>query len=144
MTNLINTFLNSSIGFDQFFDGFDNWQTLKPKFPFYNIKKESDSKYVIELALAGYGKEDIDVHQTDEILTVEASEHVRSMKHEAEETKLDREEQYISRGISKRWFKKQFQLADSVKVKKVKLDNGMLYISLENNRPTIDKTFDID
>jgi len=135
MTNLINTFLQNSIGFDPFFDGIDNWTTPRSSFPFHNIKKESDNKYVIEMALAGFAKEDIDVHQTDEILTIEASEHIKENE--------DKEE-YISKGISKRWFRKQFQLADTVEVKKVKLENGMLYINLECNRPTVDKTFDID
>jgi molecular chaperone IbpA len=135
MTNLINTFLQNSIGFDPFFDGIDNWITPRSSFPFHNIKKESDNKYVIEMALAGFAKEDIDVHQTDEILTIEASEHIKENE--------DKEE-YISKGISKRWFRKQFQLADTVEVKKVKLENGMLYINLECNRPTVDKTFDID
>jgi molecular chaperone IbpA len=134
MTNLLNTFLNTSIGFDPFFDGRDNWLTFKSNYPFYNIKKESENKYVIEMALAGFAKEDIDVHQTDEILTIEASEHVQK----------EQKEEYISKGISKKWFKKQFQLADTVEVKKVKLENGMLYIHLENNRPSKEKTFDID
>ena len=136
MTNLINTFLQNSIGFDPFFDGFDNWITPRSSFPFYNIKKESENKYTIEIALAGFAKEDIDIHQTDEILTIEASEHVRKINMEKEE--------YISKGISKRYFKKQFQLADTVEVKKVKLENGMLFINLENNRPSKEKTFDID
>ena len=135
MTNVINTFLQNSIGFDPFFDGIDNWITPRSSFPFHNIKKESDNKYVIEMALAGFAKEDIDVHQTDEILTIEASEHIKENE--------DKEE-YISKGISKRWCRKQFQLADTVEVKKVKLENGMLYINLECNRPTVDKTFDID
>ena len=135
MTNLINTFLQNSIGFDPFFDGIDNWISPRSSFPFHNIKKESDNKYVIEMALAGYSKEDINIHQTDEILTIEATDAV------AEKSK---KEDYISKGISKRWFRKQFQLADTVEVKKVKLENGMLYINLECNRPTVDKTFDID
>jgi molecular chaperone IbpA len=135
MTNLINTFLQNSIGFDPFFDGIDNWISPRSSFPFHNIKKESDNKYVIEMALAGYSKEDINIHQTDEILTIEATDAV------AEKSK---KEDYISKGISKRWFRKQFQLADTVKVVKVKLENGMLHINLECNRPTVDKTFDID
>ena len=135
MTNLLNTFLNTSIGFDPFFDGRDNWYKAKSSYPFYNIKKESENKYIIEIALAGFAKEDIDIHQTDEILTIEASEHIK----ENEE-----KEEYISKGISKRWFRKQFQLADTVEVKKVKLENGMLSINLENNRPSKEKTFDID
>ena len=135
MTNFINTFLNNSIGFD-FLNDFEHWGSYKPSYPFYNIKRQGDKKYVIEMALAGFAKEDIDVHQTDEILTVEASEHIKEDKTKSED--------YISKGVSKRWFKKQFQLADTVEVKKVKLENGMLCIHLENNRPSKDKTFDID
>ena len=100
MTNLINTFLNSSIGFDPFFDGFDNWITPRSGFPFYNIKKESDKKYVIEMALAGFAREDIDVSQTDEILTVEASEHIKEEKQKPED--------YISKGVSKDGLKNNF------------------------------------
>jgi molecular chaperone IbpA len=139
MTNLLNTFLNTSIGFDPFFDGHDNWITPRSGFPFHNIKKVSDKKYTIEIALAGFGKEDIDVYQTDEILTIASADHI-----EDREGKDSSKDGYITKGISKRYFKKQFQIADTVKVVKVKLENGMLYIHLENNRPMIDKHFDID
>ena len=136
MTNLINAFLNSSIGFDSFFNESDLRIEPKSSYPFYNIKKESKNKYVIEIALAGFSKEDIDIRQTDEVLTIEASENIHKDKSEPEE--------YISKGVSKRWFRKQFQIADTVEIKKIKLENGMLCIHLENNRPSTHKKFKID
>lgn len=134
MTNFINTFLNNSIGFD-FLNDFEHWGSYKPSYPFYNIKRQGDKKYVIEMALAGFSKDEIKVTQTDVMLNIEASDDVGYDSNK---------EDYISKGISKRWFRKQFQLADTVEVKGVKLENGMLFISLEDNRPSKDKTFDID
>lgn len=134
MTNFINTFLNNSIGFD-FLNDFEHWGSYKPSYPFYNIKRQGDKKYVIEMALAGFSKDEIKVTQTDVMLNIEASDDVGYDS---------KKEDYISKGISKRWFRKQFQLADTVEVKGVKLENGMLFISLEDNRPSKDKTFDID
>ena len=87
------------------------------------------------MALAGFSKDEIKVTQTDVMLNIEASDDVGYDS---------KKEDYISKGISKRWFRKQFQLADTVEVKGVKLENGMLFISLEDNRPSKDKTFDID
>ena len=107
MTNFINTFLNNSIGFD-FLNDFEHWGSYKPSYPFYNIKRQGDKKYVIEMALAGFSKDEIKVTQTDVMLNIEASDDVGYDS---------KKEDYISKGISKRWFRKQFQLADTVEVK---------------------------
>ena len=139
MTNIINTFLNNSIGFDKFFDDFSIDHLPRSGFPFYNIKRISEDKYQIEMALAGFDKDEINVHQTDEVLTIEASEKIKDTKKPEDE-----KGHFISKNISKRYFKRQFQLADTVEVKKVRNKNGMLYIDLENNRPKKEKTFDID
>ena len=56
MTNL-NTFLNNAIGFEDMFDRFNYLTSINSGFPHYNIRKASEGKYVIELALAGYKKD---------------------------------------------------------------------------------------
>ena len=138
MTNLINSFLKyNSIGFD-FLNDLEHWVDYKPSYPFYNIKKEDEDKYVIEMALAGFSKNEIEVTRNDDILTIEASENVAD-----NDAKEAYKEAYISKGISKRWFRKQFQLSNSIEIKKVKFENGMLYVHLENEASSRKITFDI-
>jgi HSP20 family molecular chaperone IbpA len=80
MTNLINTFLNNAIGFDKFFDRF-NYLSTKIRFSFLQYKKEYlKINILIEMALAGFDKDEINVHQTDEVLTIEASEKIKDAK----------------------------------------------------------------
>ena len=110
-----------AVGFDHIFDNLnryvDNQQAQG--FPPYNIRKEGEYNYVIEMALAGFGKEDIQVEIADGILSV------RSVKENSE----DEDTQY--RGISFRRFERKFTLADDLVVNNANLENGMLYIDIE-------------
>jgi len=114
-----------AVGFDHIFDNLnryvDNQQAQG--FPPYNIRKEGDYHYVIEMALAGFGKEDIQVEIADGILSV------RSVKENSE----DEDTQY--RGISFRRFERKFTLADDLVVNNANLENGMLYIDIERIIP---------
>jgi len=114
-----------AVGFDHVFDTLnryvDNQQAQG--FPPYNIRKEGDYHYVIEMALAGFGKEDIQVEIAENILSV------RSVKENSE----DEDTQY--RGISFRRFERKFTLADDLVVNNANLENGMLYIDLERIVP---------
>ena len=121
MTNL-STFLNNAIGFDDMFDRFNYLSTVNTGFPHYNIKKESDGKYTIELALAGYKKDEVTVEIQDGILFIEGH---------SKEQKAD----FVHQGIAKRSFRRQFQLADYVECSDGKLEDGMLKIKLEYNPP---------
>ena len=115
-----------AVGFDRVFDTLNRYagsEVQSTGFPPYNIRKEGDYNYVIEMALAGFGKEDIQVEVAESTLSI------RSVKENPE----DDSTQY--RGISYRRFERKFTLADDLVVNSANLENGMLYIDLERVVP---------
>ena len=113
-----------SIGYDKMFDRLELFNTALskavPGYPPYNIKKTEKNFYVLELAVAGFSKEDIDIELTDGSLTVSASAKTSDSK-----------EEFLHKGIADRSFKRKFELADNVEIRNADLVNGMLKISLE-------------
>ena len=92
-------------------------------FPPYNIQKGGDTTYTIEMALAGFGKEDITVELTENTLSVRSD-------------KKDQNDEFTyHRGISYRKFDRKFTLADDIVVNSAGLENGMLTIKLERIVP---------
>ena len=124
MTDLINlnNFLNNAIGFESLFERFNRLPTINAGFPHYNIKKAGEDKYILEMAVAGYKKSDIDVNVTDGVLSIEGKT-------------SDDKEDFVHRGIAKRSFKKQLQLSEYVECSGAKLEDGMLKVELNYNRP---------
>ena len=115
-----------AVGFDRVFDQLNNYAShnaTSSGFPPYNIRKEGDYSFVIDMALAGFSKDDIEVEVADGLLTV------RSIKEN------DENDDSIYRGISYRKFNRKFTLADEIVVKDASLENGMLVISLERIVP---------
>ena len=115
-----------AVGFDRVFNRLNDYashQTQSTSFPPYNIKKEGDFNFEIEMALAGFGKKDIEVEVADGVLTV------RSVKDNEESDDV------IHRGISYRKFVRKFTMADDIVVNSAKLQNGLLHISLERIVP---------
>ena len=123
--------------FDKFFVGADQLhkkltdmttQTveLASKYPPYNIKKVTDNKYVIEMAVAGFGKQDIELTLEDNKLIVNGK-----LETLDDLTRDGINQTYLWKGISDRAFSRQFTLADNVEIKTVNLFNGMLKIWLE-------------
>jgi molecular chaperone IbpA len=122
---------------DKFFIGADRiFRTLStandmaaktlPGYPPYNIVKIDDNKYAIEMAVAGFGKNNIDIEMADGVLTIKGNIQFDS----------DRiGPQYVHKGIAERDFVRKFSLADSVVVKNAELINGMLQVWLENIIP---------
>ena len=122
--NLLNPY---AVGFDRMFDRLQDHQALHQTntgFPPYNIRKEGDYNFVIELALAGLTKEDLEVE------VVEGTLIVRSVEKKKEEGG-----ELLHRGISYRQFNRSWTLADDVVVKDAKMENGMLLIDLERVVP---------
>ena len=119
-------FMGLSVGFDSMFNRLMNFpqSSQDSGFPPYNIRKEDDYKYVIELALAGFSESDIEVEVKDGTLTVRSKE-----------DKSTDDTQYVHRGIAKRSFSKSWTLSDDVIVKGAEFDNGLLNISLEKVVP---------
>ena len=118
----LNKFLTKSIGFEDIFHRFFEIDDCDGGHPFYNIKRIKDDKYVLEMALAGYKKSEVKVEVTDGVLSIEGN------------TSKEKED-YVHRGISKRSFAKQLQLADYVKCTGARLEDGMLKVDLEYNPP---------
>jgi molecular chaperone IbpA len=115
-----------AVGFDRVFDQLQNYaQHNAPStgFPPYNIRKGGEYNYVIEMALAGFSKDDIEVEVEGGLLTV------RSIKEN------DEKDNPLYRGISYRKFNRKFTLADDIMVNDASLENGMLKIDLERIVP---------
>jgi molecular chaperone IbpA len=130
MFNNFNQLTPYAVGFDRVFDQLQNYaehNATSTGFPPYNIRKGGDYTFVIEMALAGFSKEDIEVELEDGLLTV------RSIK-ENDENDSD-----IYRGISYRKFNRKFTLSDDIVVNDASLENGMLKIDLERIVPDAKK-----
>ena len=116
-----------AVGFDRVFDTLNRYvdnNVNSTGFPPYNIQKVDDFKYQIDMALAGFSKDDIEVEVADGTLSV------RSDKKEE-----PKDEFTYHRGISYRKFERKFTLADDLVVNGAKLENGMLTIDLERIVP---------
>ena len=119
-----------AVGFDRVFDQLNTYarnNATSTGFPPYNIRKGGDYTYAIEMALAGFSKDDIEIEVKEGLLTV------RSIK-ENDENDSD-----IYRGISYRKFNRKFTLADDIVVNDASLENGMLKIDLERIVPDAKK-----
>ena len=125
----MNMFLNNSpipytIGFERVFNQLDEFihhSKKLPSYPPYNIKRDGND-FTIEMALAGFSKDDIEVIVTEDILTI-ASNKESSKKEE------------LYRGISDRKFTRNFSMADDIIVKSAELKDGLLTIKLERVIP---------
>ena len=122
--------LGFSVGFDSMFD---RWNTTfdfntanNTNYPPYNIRREGDEKYFIELAIAGLKEDDLEVSLQSQVLNI------RSKK---EDSGSDENINYVHRGIAKRQFEREFTLSDDIVVKGCDLTNGMLTIELERIIP---------
>ena len=129
-----------SVGFDNLFDDFDRMLSFNSAsinhYPPYNIRKVNDTDYVIELAVAGFGKKDIEVKSQENTLTIKSKD--------KKEEVLDKDESVLHRGISQRSFKRSFTVAEDVVVKGADLKDGLLSVKLERIIPDEKKPKIID
>ena len=118
-----------SVGFDEIFNTLSMTSKLnsKPNYPPYNIVKSGED-YRIEISMAGFKVEDIDVEVKDNTLTISA-----------EQTDEKKGVEYIHKGISEKDFTKTFALAEYVEVKDAVVVDGILVIALEKNIPEEEK-----
>ena len=120
-----------SVGFDSIFEEFDRMlestERYNSNYPPYNINKLSDTDYKIEIALAGYSKNDIELEFKENTLTV---------RNKAKEKVINENGNgVIHKGISTRQFERSFTISEDIKVKNAELKNGLLNIDLERIVP---------
>lgn len=116
------------VGFDDTFNRIakmhDDLTKNIPNYPPYNIKKTGDNTYVIELAVAGFAKQDIEIELADGKMVVKGN--VQSAEEESS---------FLFKGIANRAFTRTFALDDQVEVKDAEMLNGMLKVFLERIIP---------
>jgi molecular chaperone IbpA len=124
----------TSKDFDKFFVGYDNvlnrlqefndtFEKTIPNYPPYNIKKTDENTYVIEMAVAGFGKSDIEINVAGDKLTIKGS------------ASHDDNNDYLYNGLAFRPFTRMFNLNDNVEVKDAEMINGLLKVALERIIP---------
>lgn len=91
-------------------------------YPPYNVRKESDDIFVIELAVAGFNKDELSITEQDGTLTIEGNN---------KESKQD----YLHKGIASRKFSRTFSLAEHVYVDDADLKDGILYVKIIREIP---------
>ena len=120
-----------SVGFDSIFEEFDrlleSTERYNSNYPPYNIRKLNDNDYKIEVALAGYSRDDIELELKDSTLTVRNKTREKVINDESNGV--------IHKGISTRQFERSFTISEDIKVKNAELNNGLLNIDLERIIP---------
>ena len=111
------------IGFDHFFDEIERTFNVQKQdnYPPHNIIRLSDTKFTIELAVAGFAEDELDVSLHNQKLIVKGERN----------REVEEDWQYLHRGIASRDFERSFPLNDNVEVKQVTVLNGIMTISLE-------------
>jgi len=113
-----------NVGLESIFSRLDAMSGHNTNYPPYNIIKNDNANYEIEVALAGFKPEEIEVSTEQNILRVASKVEKR-----------DSERTYIHKGLSKRTFSHSWQLADDVRISSVDFADGLLTISLEKIIP---------
>jgi molecular chaperone IbpA len=121
-------FRRSSVGFDRLFDMLENssFGQAQENYPPFDLIKEGDNQYRIQLAVAGFKPDEIDITAQQNVLIVSGSK-----AEESEEKGTD----FVYRGIANRSFERRFALADHIQVKGADLKDGLLSIGLVREIP---------
>jgi len=121
-------FRRSTVGFDRLFDMLENGGVGNggENYPPFDLRKTGENDYQIDLAVAGFKPEEIDITAQQNVLVVSGRK-----RDESEEKGSD----YIYRGIATRSFERRFALADHIQVKGADLKDGLLSIELVREIP---------
>lgn len=119
------------IGFDSMFDELMrlNAQQGNTNYPPYDIVQINDDEYMISLAVAGFGHDNLSVTKDKKVLIIEGK-HIRETLENEDSTA-----KYLHKGISERSFRREFQLADHVEISNAHLELGILNIHLKREVP---------
>ena len=113
-----------SIGFNETFQRLEALAGAGTNYPPYNVVNGSDGRTVLEVALAGFSREDLEVESERNVLTVSARK-----------APPDTERKYAHKGISYRTFARNWQMGDDVEVEAVEFKDGLLSIILRKELP---------
>ena len=112
---------NAFVGFDHIFDQLENIHLhSKDTYPPHNVVKEEEMLYTLEMAVAGFKQEHIDIEVKDHILTIKGDRPARRDQNK-----------YVHKGISARNWVKSFRLSEYTEVNGADLTDGILTVSLE-------------
>lgn len=124
-TSALNHLNRALIGFDRIFNDFENrFQHSTTNYPPYNVIKHDDNSFEIEIAVAGFNKNDITIEVDQDQLRIRGT---RSRDEEADK--------YVYRGLAARDFERRFTLAEYIVVGEAEMDNGILRVKLTREIP---------
>ena len=120
-----------AIGFDRYFEDLERMSNItQTNYPPYNVVKEDDEHFSVELAVAGFSKKDVSITKEKNVLVIEG-------------TVEDESKDFVHKGLASRAFKRSFTLADDVEISGASLKDGILVVSLERVIPEEDKPVSI-
>ena len=120
-----------AIGFDRYFEAHERMSNItQTNYPPYNVVKEDDEHFSVELAVAGFSKKDVSITKEKNVLVIEGKVE-------------DESKDFVHKGLASRAFKRSFTLADDVEISGASLKDGILVVSLERVVPEEDKPVSI-
>ena len=120
-----------AIGFDRYFEDLERMSNItQTNYPPYNVVKEDDEHFSVELAVAGFSKKDVSITKEKNVLVIEGNVE-------------DESKDFVHKGLASRAFKRSFTLADDVEISGASLKDGILVVSLERIIPEEDKPISI-
>ena len=126
LPSFVNQVHRQTIGFDRMFDDLNRQfaNSRQDNYPPHNVVKLDDTHYVIEVAVAGFAQDEVNVELKENVLTVTGKQ-----------DKQINEIEYLHKGISTRNFVRTFPLAEHIEVRGATIRNGILSIALEHIVP---------
>ena len=129
--DLFGQFRPFAIGFDRYFEDLERMSNItQTNYPPYNVVKEDDEHFSVELAVAGFSKKDVSITKEKNVLVIEGKVE-------------DESKDFVHKGLASRAFKRSFTLADDVEISGASLKDGILVVSLERIIPEEDKPISI-
>ena len=120
-----------AIGFDRYFEDLERMSNItQTNYPPYNVVKENDEHFSVELSVAGFSKKDVSITKEKNVLVIEGKVE-------------DESKDFVHKGLASRAFKRSFTLADDVEISGASLKDGILVVSLERVIPEEDKPVSI-
>ena len=120
-----------AIGFDRYFEDLERMSNItQTNYPPYNVVKEDDEHFSVELAVAGFSKKDVSITKEKNVLVIEGKVE-------------DESKDFVHKGLASRAFKRSWTLSDDIVIEGAELKDGILSVNLEKVVPEEDKPVEI-